>query len=116
MKLKAGAAIVSLMLLLIGVGCSPNSTTPTATQAPADTQDSLIGSTKNVVVPLMLPTYTVPQPPDINPGKFIGTVYISDKDKYFHKAGCPNLGANPAPIDRTGATIQGYSADPFCNP
>jgi hypothetical protein len=63
-----------------------------------------------------LPTFTVPEPANINPGKILGTVYISDKDRKFHKADCSRLGISNTPINRQSATLQGYDACPVCNP
>jgi hypothetical protein len=67
-------------------------------------------------VPIVPPTFSIPQPADINPGRIIGTVYISDHDHYFHSAGCPNLGASPTALSRQAAVLQGYAPDPYCNP
>jgi hypothetical protein len=114
MKFKLAILIISLPLLLVSAGCSPLST-PTPAQAPPDNQHDAIDSTSGSI-PIAPPTYTVPQPANINPGKFLGTVYISDKDRKFHRAGCPNLATMNTPIARESAIIQGYTACPVCNP
>jgi hypothetical protein len=114
MKFKVAMLIISLPLLLVLAACSPSST-PTPTQAPSNNQDNVPGSAAGGI-PIAIPTYTVPQPANINPGKFLGTVYISDKDKKFHRAGCPNLNTINTPIARESAIIQGYTACPMCNP
>jgi len=115
MKLKAAILpITSLLLLSLLAACSAVNTstfTPTLTGE----EDTIIGVTEPGL-PIILPTYTVPQPANINPGKIIGTVCISNHDKYFHRDGCSNLTINITTISRQSAKIQGYSACPVCNP
>jgi hypothetical protein len=113
MKLKLISTFITLLSILIAAGgCYPaNTSTPISTSTP----DEVIGSTESGI-PIVLPTYTVDQPANINPGKIIGTVYISDRDHNFHKADCPNLGIINTPINQQSAIIQGYSACSVCNP
>jgi hypothetical protein len=112
---QALALILAASLLALALAaCSSNG--PQATPPPSPTNDDVvIGSTQNYV-PGLLPTYTVPQPVELNPGPMIGTVYISDKDGYFHRPDCPRLGTPSTPIIRPGAMAQGYTACPVCNP
>jgi hypothetical protein len=115
MKLKAAIlTITSLLVLSLLAACSAESA-PTSTPALPEEQDAVIGATEPGL-PIILPTYTVPQPANINPGKIIGTVYISNHDKYFHRDGCSNLTTNVTSISRQSAQIQGYTACPVCNP
>ena len=115
MKLKVFSLVfLASTLVSILAGCSTASTEASPPPSITD-EDYVIGSTNNAV-PIVLPTYTVPQPADINPGKIIGSVYISDKDRMFHKQGCPNLGAASTPVIRQSAIIQGYTPCPVCNP
>ncbi len=110
MKLKWKVWFVTLPLLLLMAGCSliPRGTSPT----PTDTPDTgTIGG-----VPIVLPTYNVPEPANINPGKIIGTVYVSDRDHNYHRADCSLLGLSSTPINRQAAIIQGYNACSVCNP
>ena len=104
---------VGLTLLVVSLltACSTSST-PTVSEESTDDQ----GSSFNPDVPIVVPTFTIPQPAGINPGKFIGTVYISDKDNKFHRADCPNLALTSTPLPRQQATIQGYSACQECDP
>ena len=112
MNLKTGLLIaLSLCFLCLMVGCATKSP-PQPVEPPSDTQ----GSAFNSEVPIVLPTFTIPEPANINPGKLIGSVYISDRDHKFHRAGCANLALVNTPVPRQQATIQGYSACPVCNP
>ncbi len=109
-----GVVILASALVIILAGCSSAATEASLPPSTTD-EDYVIGSTNNAV-PIVLPTYTVPQPADVNPGKIIGSVYVSDKDRLFHRQGCPNLGASSTAVMRQSAIIQGYSACPVCNP
>jgi hypothetical protein len=97
--------IVLLMVMSVLASCSGSL---------SDRQDSLSSTPSDL--PLLLPTHTLAQPAEINPGKFIGTVYISDHDNDFHTSGCPNLTTNVRPVPREGALIQGFTACPLCKP
>jgi hypothetical protein len=107
-----GLIIIVLPLFAALAGCSE--TTPIPTPLPTNDQDNTVSGSGDV--PIVLPTYNVPQPAGINPGKITGSVYISDKDHYFHTKDCPKLGFPSTPVNRQSAIIQGYTADPFCNP
>jgi hypothetical protein len=101
--------VISLALLLSACSLASNSM---SLQEPSPTQDSAF----NKDVPIVVPTFTVPQPANINPGKFLGTVYISDRDRYYHKENGLKLGFPSTPTDLQKAKIQGYTACPVCNP
>jgi hypothetical protein len=103
--------IISLLLVSLLTACS-TANTPTNPEELTDDQ----GSPFNSDVPIVVPTFAVPQPAGINPGKFIGTVYISDKDNKFHRADCPNLALTSTPLPRQQAVVQGYSACQVCDP
>jgi hypothetical protein len=105
-------AIVLLALLAVPAGCS--SGTPVPTPLPSASADQALPGPGDV--PIVLPTYDIPQPAGINPGRIIGTVYVSSKDHYFHTRDCPNLGPGATAIDRQSALLEGYTADPFCHP
>jgi hypothetical protein len=107
-------AVISLLVLSCLVACSPVGEVSPSETTPED-QDVVIGST-GTGLPIFLPTYTVPQPANINPGRIIGSVYISDRDKKFHTADCPNLGPDEKAVARQSAVIQGYSPCSVCNP
>jgi hypothetical protein len=112
MKTKWKILLVVLPLLLLMAGCSLIAREHSPTQADNQgTADSNPGG-----VPIVLPTHTIPEPANINPGKIIGTVYISDQDHNFHRADCSRLGISNTPINRQAAIIQGYGACSTCNP
>jgi hypothetical protein len=69
-------------------------------------------------LPLDVPTYFLPQqnPVGINPGNFLGTVYTSEKDRYYHRQDCSRLGRTVTALSLTEAKIKGYSACPLCKP
>jgi hypothetical protein len=115
MKLKLISILIILFAVSIMFGGCYSANTSTSTPTPTDTGDYVIGSTESGI-PMVLPTYTIDQPANINPGKIIGTVYISDKDHNFHKADCTNLGIINTPVNRQSAIIQGYSPCPVCSP
>ena len=110
MKLKLGLIIIFSLLTLISA-CSTVSTT-TPVQEPINDQNSIL----NKEVPIVPPTFTIDQPAGLNPGKFLGTVYVSDRDHLFHREDCFNLGIPNTPIDRQQALIEGYNPCPVCNP
>ncbi len=115
MKVKETLTVAALLLgLLYSAACSSASQASPTETTPED-QDVVIGST-GTGLPIFLPTYTVPQPANINPGKIIGSVYIAEKDKKFHTADCPNLGSDSQAVARQSAIIQGYAPCPVCNP
>jgi hypothetical protein len=97
--------IAIVMIISVLAGCS---------RGLSDRQKTPTSTTNGL--PVLLPTYTLTQPADINPGRFIRTVYISDHDNTFHKSGCPNLTTNINPIPREGALIQGFTACQVCKP
>ena len=101
---------LSLVTVLLLAACS-NPATVDPSLTPSESPEDNPGG-----VPLVLPTFTVPEPANINPGKILGTVYISDKDHRFHKADCPRLGISNTPINRQSAILQGYDTCPVCNP
>ncbi len=112
MNLKNGPfIIVPILLLLLSAACSMTAKS-TPSPEPVINQDS----SPQLGIPIGLPTYTLSEPANINLGKFIGTVYISDKDQKFHRSDCLNLSPASAPLPRQQAIIQGYTACPVCNP
>ncbi len=111
MNLKHSPLLVIILSLLLAAACSPPNTSPLDPE-PSNNQDSIL----NRQVPIAVPTFTAPQPANLNPGKFIGTVYISDQDRKFHREDCSNLAPSNTPVPRQQAIIQGYTACPVCNP
>jgi hypothetical protein len=111
MILKQSLIIIIFSALLLMSACSLGSNS-TSVQEPSPTQDFDF----NKGVPIAVPTFTVPQPANINPGKFLGTVYISDKDNKYHREDCLNLASPSTSIPLQQAKIQGYTACPLCNP
>ena len=101
-----------LVILLIS-GCSAgHSIAPSAPPTEQETNSA----PNSGGVPIVVPTFGIPEPANINPGRIVGTVYIGDLNRYFHTESCPNLGSSPTALSRQAATIQGYSACPVCNP
>jgi hypothetical protein len=94
MNLKRSLFIVISLALMLLSACSLASNSMFL-QEPSPTQDSAF----NKDVPIVVPTFTVPQPANINPGKFLGRVYISDRDRYYHKENCSKLGFPSTPTD-----------------
>lgn len=113
MKTACFLCLIVLAVLLAAPACSTYSPV-----LPLSSPTLTLETTRSADLPVEVPTYFLPQqnPVGINPGNFLGTVYISEKDMYYHVQGCSRLGRNVTGMSKTEAKIKGYSACPLCKP
>jgi len=105
-------AVAAITLGLMGACAAPG------LPATATVESSAPASSVEAALPTDLPTHFLPDqnPAFFKPGNIIGTVYISDKDRCFHRPDCTRLASKSTGVIRQQAQIQGYSACPKCNP
>ena len=105
--------IAACPAMLMLAGCGATNQPVMEPVAPVSQQPSA-----RIDLPVELPTYFLPEqnPVQFNPAPFLGTVYVSTNDRYFHRADCPKLAHTNTPLRRQEAQVRGYSPCPGCKP